>query len=143
MTEADIKRIEDSLRLALPEFYKTFLLNYPEDLIILGVTEFRDTTDFPPLSYSPDAIIDLNTIGWDHKGWLIVGDADCANYYFIKTDGIDKSVYLWDHYAEGFDVETESENITWEAGLRKEADSLEEFAKILIKKIVSPNRIGF
>lgn len=91
MTEKELIEIENQLQIKLPTYYKDFQLNYPQELIDLKFNE-----EF--LSNHAEWLIKVNRLlsggGLPHEYFVIGMGGD---FYFIKRDENDQSVYSVDH----------------------------------------------
>jgi hypothetical protein len=107
MTDADLDRIESTLGLTLPTFYRRQMLNYPRwlpekqpDWSNVIEDEFAD---------NPDRVIYFNQYVrgcqrgefFDDRTWpdeyFVIGTEDEQNWYFLDLASGSEAVYLFHH----------------------------------------------
>ena len=117
MTEVDLALIQSELDLEVPEYYREFILNYPEALHAPGCHAWQ-----VELSDVANHVITLNhqvrssqSIDWEDE-YFVIGESGCGDYYAIDIDDVESPVYFWNHDIGDFDD-------------REELESLDHFAK--------------
>ncbi len=128
MTDAELDRIESALDLDLPEFYRRFMLSYPQWLA-KKQPEWSDVEKWE-FANDPDRVIDFNRYVricgpgefFDDEPWpphyFVIGSEAEQNWFFLDLASESEEVYLF-HHEEG--------------EVRQEAASLSEFPAALIE----------
>lgn len=104
ITEIEIKKLETELKVTIPQFYKSFLIDYPIELLYynrerlnrkekLFELEVLNTNEELKQNYLYFEEFELN------KYWPI-GNDGIGNYYAVKQNGEDEYVYFIDHEVE-------------------------------------------
>jgi hypothetical protein len=93
MDAADFAKIEGTLRISLPAWYKSTLISYPFP------------SEESELFASADEVIrrneDYRKEGWFDFPWpaafFILGEDGCGNVYFAHLEGADQRIFIADH----------------------------------------------
>jgi hypothetical protein len=107
MTEADLDRIESALDVALPAFYRRYMLAYPRSL----ADEQPEWSDVRQWEFAddPDRVIHFNRYvrdcepGWffDDRRWpphyFVIGSEQEQNWYFLDLEEGSETVYSYHH----------------------------------------------
>jgi hypothetical protein len=107
MTDADLDRIEATLALKLPAFYRSYMLNYPRWLLEQqpkwsNVTqwEFADDAD-RVIHFNQDVRSRPSGEVFDDKPWppdyYLIGSEQDQNWYFLDLASGSDAVYLYHH----------------------------------------------
>ena len=138
MTEDDLKRVEEALDVKLPAPFRTFMLNYP-DVLVLTKTDLgnrQESISEREFLNSADSMIHLNkdvrldddwTVDggpWPQK-YFVIGDDECGDYYAIDLVNFDGRVYFYEHETGEFE---------------HSANSLADFVDTLVRDVVEFNR---
>ena len=103
MTEADLNRIASTLALALPAFYRRYMLNYPCSLAE-EQPEWSDVRQWE-LADDPDRVIHFNRYVrdcepgefFDDRSWpphyFVIGSEQEQNWYFLDLAKESETVY--------------------------------------------------
>ncbi|GJM62661.1 SMI1/KNR4 family protein [Persicobacter diffluens] len=110
MTEFEIDRLEKSINTKLPDWYKEFLLNYPEDLVGLGAP--YNTVSELSLPNQTDRLIEISDYEDSPDNILIIGIDGIGNFYYVILDNNDTRIYLFDHEAPSF-IDNNEDMIDW------------------------------
>jgi len=110
MTESEIDRIEQTLNKKLPDFYKDFLTNYPDDLVKLGYP--YNTVSELSLPNNADRLIEINQDESPPSDILLIGVNGLGDFYYLILDDNPKKVYEFPHDDPPF-VDGDSKNIDW------------------------------
>jgi len=108
MDSTDIEHIEKQLRIKLPAFYVSTMLQYP-------FSEASWGAEFSLCNY-PEQVISLNGIFTQADECFSIGSDGGEFYYFIKLDGGEK-VYIFDLEGSKAHMSIEADN--WPAYLRQ------------------------
>jgi hypothetical protein len=136
MTPDDLRKIESTLGLTLPESFQRFMLNYPQELLDASVSLGNDEETYTEraceveLVNTADAIIALNKsdpaeyhYSMRPEDWppthLVIGHNQCGDVYGIDTTIENSPVYMGGPHLGEYD----------EDGV---AESLEAFASQLV-----------
>jgi hypothetical protein len=139
VTETDIASLEKNLNLALPEYYRQFLMNFPTQLVETR-HEFSDGGSEPISNREfynrVDQILyfnkDVRAPGtpWNEYGgpwpkqYLVIGDDGCGNYWTLNLGAKREAVYFYDHETGRFE---------------RQFKSVREFADSLVQKTIERN----
>ncbi len=127
MTDADLDRIESALGLALPAFYRRFMLDYPRWLA-QKQPRWSDVEKWE-LADDPERVIGFNRYVrgfrpgafFDDRTWpnhyFVIGSERNQNWFFLDLAGGSEAVFLY-HHEEG--------------EVRHEADSLPGYCEYLL-----------
>jgi hypothetical protein len=116
--------VEKRLGTEMPNAYREFQLNYPEQLIESKFNNEYFTNDS---SY----LIEMNESfrgGGLPKDYLVIGNDIGGNYFFININGSDSSVYYLDH-----EEASENGKSSWEEMLKVNNKDLNEFSDWLVE----------
>lgn len=100
----EIEKLENELKVTMPQFYKSFLINFPNELLYynrarlnrkekLFELEVLNTSEELRQNYLYFEVFELNNF------WPIGSDG-IGNYYAVKQNGEDEYVYFIDHEVE-------------------------------------------
>jgi len=131
MTETDIINIELAIHKKLPDFYKHFLLNYPEELVNLGAP--YNTVSELHLPNSVDGIIEISDFGSPPDNVLVIGVDGLGNCYYLFLDDIHHRIYLLNHESPEF-LDGDQEILDWRKSWELSYHDLPEFIADLKKK---------
>ncbi len=96
MNAPDIETLKKTLNKKLPEWYSSFLTNYPEYLIELGAPS--NTVSYFSLPNTLERLIEINDDFGDIPEFiLIIGVDGCGNFYYIILGDENSKIYLHDH----------------------------------------------
>jgi hypothetical protein len=126
MTFEEINRVEERLGIKLPDAYRVYQFNYPNELTQLGFNREYLTDD-------PEYLLEMNDMlrkGGLPTEYLAIGNDVGGNYFFIKTDNADSSVYYFDH--EEVSEREDGAESNWEEVLTLKCNNLGEFGEWLI-----------
>jgi SMI1-KNR4 cell-wall len=118
MTDADLDRIETTLALELPGFYRRYMLDYPRWLPEKQ-PEWSNVTEWE-FADDPDRVIQFNQYVrgsepgefFDDLPWpahyFVIGSEAEQNWYFLDLAGNSEMVYLFHHEMGDVAVEARS-----------------------------------
>ena len=126
LTQDDLSQIEQELNIKLPEFYKSFLLNYPDELVYYNRSRLGRKERF----FELELLNDKNALIQNYRYFEVfeqpkywpIGSDGIGNYYIIKLSGRSKKVYIIDHETDPDDSITVC------------TDSIEQFIIELLKQ---------
>jgi len=96
--ESDITIIETNIKKKLPQWYKKFLLNYPQALI--GINDEYNSMTNLYLPNNVKTILEINDPETE-TDFLTIGIDGCGNFYYTSPSE-DTTVYFRDHESEVF-----------------------------------------
>lgn len=131
MTQEDLIKIEQTIKKKLPDFYKNFLLNYPETLVNLGAP--YNTVSELHLPNTAEGIIEISDFENPPQNVLVIGVDGLGNCYYILPDNKDTKIYLFNHEAPEF-LDDSLEVIDWHNSWELSYNNLDEFIKDLNDK---------
>ena len=112
MPQSEIDRLEQTLNKKLPDYYKNFLMNYPDDLVKLGHP--YNTVSELSLPNDADRLIEINEDEYPPSNILLIGVNGLGDFYYLILDGNPKKVYEFPHDAPPF-IDGDSNKIDWSA----------------------------
>jgi hypothetical protein len=110
MTELEISRLEKTINKNLPEWYKKFLINYPDDLINLGAP--YNTVSELSLPNSADRLVEINNYESAPINILVIGEDGLGNFYYVILTDNNTRIYLFNHEAPTF-IDEQEEQVDW------------------------------
>lgn len=128
VSEQDITNLEAAMDKKLPDFYKSFLMHYPSELLQLGAP-YNTVADLS-LPNTTARIAELNSLEFVPADILIIGEDGMGNlYYTILSDNGDV-IYLFNH-EEPIYLDGDEEVIDWHRSWEMKFDSLDEMISYL------------
>lgn len=127
-SESDIINLESLIHKKLPEFYASFLMNYPEDLVALGAP--YNTVSELSLPNTRARIVALNALEFVPAGILVVGEDGLGNLYYNILSDSNSVIYLSNHEAPQYLAGGEGE-IDWHASWDLKFHDLDEMISFL------------
>ena len=109
---SEIDRLEHTLNKKLPEYYKNFLMNYPDDLVKLGHP--YNTVSELSLPNDADRLIEINEDESPPSNILLIGVNGLGDFYYLILDDNPKKVYEFPHDAPPF-IDGDTSKIDWKA----------------------------
>ncbi len=104
MTIQDLKNIEEKFGIKLPEEYKNFTLNYPEQLFPNQDFEFINDSE---------SLIEINSLVYKDlwgkplsKDYFTIGENGCGDYFILSI--LDSKVYSFVHDNQTFYITANS-----------------------------------
>ena len=84
MSEAELTHVENTLNKKIPSFYRTFLENYPDELVMLN-DESNMITEYY-LQNKADKIIELDAYESVPKHVLVISQDGGGNFHFLNLE---------------------------------------------------------
>ena len=100
MGEDDIQELEGAIDKKLPDFYRKFLIDYPDDLVRLGSP--YNTVSELSLPNTAKRLIEINELENPPKDILVIGVDGLGNFYYIILNNSDNKIYLFNHEEQTF-----------------------------------------
>lgn len=113
MTEADLVRIESSLKLSLPAEYRKFLRDHSDELRRLDeansspyhtVVIWTDPVVLIKENQEARRLAKYMRVGTDDRPWpknyLVTGTNGGGDYFFVHRDGTESGLWFWDHESQ-------------------------------------------
>ena len=110
MTESEIDRLEKALNKKLPDFYRNFLMNYPDDLVKLGAP--YNTVSELSLPNNADRLIEINVDENPPSNVLVIGVNGIGDFYYLILDDNPQKVHEFPHDDPPF-IDGDIEKIDW------------------------------
>lgn len=128
----EINRLESTIGKKLPDFYKEFLLNYPEELVELGAP--YNTVSELSLPNTVERLIEVSDFENPPENVLVIGVDGLGNCYYILLENEDTRIYQFDHEDPVF-IDVNNEIIDWEQSWDLQYDSLNDLIADLKEKL--------
>lgn len=128
VSEQDIADLEAAMGKKLPDFYKSFLLNYPTELLQLGAP-YNAVSDLS-LPNTTARIAELNSLEFVPADILVIGEDGMGNLYYTILSDSKGVIYLFNH-EEPMYLDGDEEVIDWHTSWEMKFDSLDEMISYL------------
>ena len=97
----EINKLENELKVTIPQFYKSFLMNFPNELLHYN----RNRLNRKEKLYELEVLITIDDIrqnylffeAFELNNYWPIGSDGTGNYYAVKQNGEDEYVYFIDH----------------------------------------------
>lgn len=123
MTRFEIDRLEKSINKRIPDWYKDFLMNYPEDLVNLGAP--YNTVSELSLPNSADRLIEISNYEDCPNNILVIGIDGLGNFYYVILDDNDTRIYLFDHEDPTY-IDNNEDKIDWRKSYELVFENMDE-----------------
>ena len=124
----DLTILENKLNFKLPEHYKNFLLNFPNEINFFNRSRInRKERIFDlELSNDPENILRLNDYfdEFEQHDFFAIGEDGLGDYYCISKNEDDKRVYITNHESDR------------NSGISEFKDSIDSFVKYLLMNMM-------
>ncbi|MDJ0624240.1 MAG: SMI1/KNR4 family protein [Desulfocapsaceae bacterium] len=128
VSEQEIADLEAAMGKKLPNFYKSFLMHYPTELLQLGAP-YNTVSDLS-LPNTTARIAELNSLEFVPADILVIGEDGMGNLYYTQLNDNDGVIYLFNH-EEPIYQDVDEEVIDWHTSWEMKFHNLDEMISYL------------